>query len=298
MDLAKRFRVASAGAIALAATGSIAFASGVTAGPPAATLLPDLRTMQPPKWDPEPLSIGRNSNGVVAIRISNRIGNQGAGPLELYPEPATDSDDIDCTVGQYTDPHDRDANQRIWEDTDGDGAWDPEVDQVSEQPKVGCFEYHPAHSHWHFQDFSSYALRDRDTGELVAGPSTKIGFCILDGDRFGKDLPGSPDSGEYPGGDAGCGGGGDPPTPPGTMGLSIGWADTYTSGLPGQRLDITGVPSGRYCLVSTANPEHATDDQAQIVESNPDNNARRRLVKINPDKRQIKTVGACPAPPG
>ena len=32
------------------------------------------------------------------------------------------------------------------------------------------------------------------------------------------------------------------------MGLSVGWGDTYPGGLPGQFVDVTDVPDGRYRL--------------------------------------------------
>jgi hypothetical protein len=289
MDLGYRIRIIFAAAIALAAGGSIALAESAVAGN---QLLPDLKTLKP--FDSDPLRLAHNSSGKVTLRISNRIGNQGTGPLELYPEPATETGP-DCTPGEYPDDNDLDAHQRIFGDTNPvNGLWD-ETDDVVGMPKVGCFEFHPAHGHWHFQDFSVYSLTDPDDDEIVAGPSRKIGFCILDGDQF-DNVPDYPKA--YPGGDTGCGQ--SPPddvVPPGTMGLSIGWADTYTSSLPGQRLDVAGVPKGTYCLISTANPEHDGEDPSQIIESNPDNNSRRRLIKLNPLKKTVALTGErCPAP--
>jgi hypothetical protein len=40
------------------------------------------------------------------------------------------------------------------------------------------------------------------------------------------------------------------------MGISAGWGDVYTWDLPAQYLDITtGVPDGRYEVVSRSNPD-------------------------------------------
>jgi hypothetical protein len=298
MDLTHRLRITLAGAIALLAAGSIVYADGVEAGNP--QLLPDLRTLKPPSSDP--LRLHQGKPGKATLRIANEIGNLGAGPLELYAEAATDTDGPDCTPGEYPDDNDRDANQRIWEDTNGNGEWDG-ADEVGDSPKVGCFEWHPAHSHWHFQDFSVYTLRDRETDAIVAGPSRKIGFCIVDTFRVPRDLPGSPSVGAYPGGDNGCGGPDPenpegPPLPVGTMGLSIGWTDLYTSFTAGQKLVVSGVEPGRYCLTSTANPQHDESDLAQIIESNPDNNSRRRLIKLDRSQDLVKDLGrGCP-PPG
>ena len=41
-----------------------------------------------------------------------------------------------------------------------------------------------------------------------------------------------------------------------------------------------------------------SDDPSQIIESDPENNTRRRLVKINPNQHRIELAGGgCPAPP-
>jgi hypothetical protein len=270
-------------------------ASTVDAGPPAEQLKPDLRTVAAGGFG---LLLKHNDKGKATLRISNKVANQGDGPLELYATPATDTGISDCTEGQYPTPvgADRDANQTIFEDTNDNNEFDPGSDQVAETPKVGCFEYHEAHNHWHFQDFSQFRLDDVDTGDLVAGPSRKIGFCILDGERRFPGLPGSPVSGVYPQNTPfgnGCGFG-DPDDGPGAMGLSVGWADIYSYYLPGQRLDVTGVPAGTYCLVSVANPPGGN---SEIVESDHTNNERRRQITLDPDTGEVSLAHeACPDP--
>lgn len=63
------------------------------------------------------------------------------------------------------------------------------------------------------------------------------------------------------------------------MGLSVGWADTYSYFTPGQKLPLPrSLPKGIYCLVSTANPP---DGPSEIIESDAENNSRRKLVAIN-----------------
>ncbi len=279
MDLAHRIRIGLAAAIAICAAASIGLAANVTAGAPAAQLQPDLRTLAP-AYEPS-LQLQKTGSGKTILRLSNRIANAGKGPLELF---ATDPPSGVCeSSGQFPDGADLDANQRIFEDSNGNQQYDPEgsaqPDGVAEEPRVGCFEFHPKHNHWHFQDFSQYSLTDIHTQELLAGPSRKIGFCVVDGDRPYPGLPGSPDLGVYPEGSNGCGFG-DPDGGPGRMGLSVGYADTYSYDLPGQRLDLTGVKKGIYCLVSTANPEHAVDDPSQIIESDLSNNSRRHRIKV------------------
>jgi hypothetical protein len=280
MSVGCRIRITLAAAIAVAGAGSIAMASSVEAGP--APLRPDLRTLRPLESQWLDLDVKKNS---ATLYLSNRIANQGDGPLELR----TGQESEECN-GQSQFPGDQyQAIQRIYED---DGGGQPDPESYAETP-VGCFEFHPAHSHWHLQDFSQYLLRGSDD-EIVGDPSNKIGFCIVDGDRAFSELPGSPASGVYPN-DDGCGF--DEADPPGTMGLSVGWADTYGLGLPGQELNVSGVKKGKYCLVSTANPDHKPDaDPSQLKESDPDNNARKKLVKLNPKKERVKTIGACPPP--
>lgn len=287
MDLAHRLRITLAAAIAIVAATSVALAGSVSAGPPAPVLLPDLRTLEP--FDSPSLELERKGPAKIVLRLSNRIVNAGGGPLELLAGPSTQS----CTdAGQYPG-NDLEATQRLFEDTNGSGEFDA-ADQVADEPKVGCFEYHPQHGHWHFRDFAQYSVADVHTGELLFGPSKKIGFCILDGERALPQLPGSPPNQHFSG--AGCGQG-DPDDGPAGMGLSVGWADTYTSFLPGQRLNISGVEKGIYCLISTANPVHPVDDPSQIEESDTENNSRRQRIRINPDTDKVDWLDRkCPSP--
>jgi len=286
MYLGTRIRLGLASGAVCAAAGAIALAGTVEAGAPAPSLLPDLKTIAP--GSPPNIYMKRSAKtGKAALRIANRVANKGQGPLELYAQPATNDGDYECVPGEDGDEPDRDAFQRIFGDTNpGTPGYDPADEPVDER-KVGCFEYHTKHSHWHFQDFARFALRDRKTDQDVVPPSRKIGFCIIDtGGRRYPDLPGSPSSGVYLG--AGCGQG-QPEVAPELMGLSVGYADLYSASTPGQRLEITGVPRGRYCLVSFANPPNGNAD---IVEPEPRaNNDRRRMVKLNLERKRVRFTG-------
>ena len=49
-------------------------------------------------------------------------------------------------------------------------------------------------------------------------------------------------------------------------GISVGWADIYDTSVPGQYIDVTGLPPGQYTLEIEVNPERT------LVESNYSNN--------------------------
>ena len=58
--------------------------------------------------------------------------------------------------------------------------------------------------------------------------------------------------------------------------------------LPGQDLNVTGLGRGRYCLVSSADPDNL------LRESNNSNNARKTRIALHPAKRSVKRLsGHC-----
>jgi hypothetical protein len=57
-------------------------------------------------------------------------------------------------------------------------------------------------------------------------------------------------------------------------GVSVGWADIYTSQLPGQYIDITDIPSGTYWLRSTTNPD-------KILEVSGGSSSAQAKIDIN-----------------
>ncbi len=126
--------------------------------------------------------------------------------------------------------------------------------------------YHPAHSHWHFEDFSLYLLK-REPDAVTVAQSEKVSFCVIDTDHLFPALPGSPRSSHY--GNVGCG-------PASVEGLSIGWADTYDASLPGQSLGVAGLPAGNYCLISRADPVNRLDELSDT------NNNHRTRIHLDP----------------
>jgi Lysyl oxidase len=265
----RRLATAIVAAVTSLAVAGATMAPGAGAGSQP-RLLPDLVTLRMSQGD---LAVERSGRKLL-LRLSNEIGNWGRGPLEIYPSAALN----DCD-GDGNPANDRDTYQRIFLDSNADNAFDREQDTESDDLLVGCERYHPPHDHWHLLDFSRYKLVREKTGRTVAR-STKIGFCIIDTDHPFASLPGSPPEGYYPAGSADC-------DRDSIDGLSVGWSDTYGYFLPGQRLNVTGMRHGRYCLVSTADPHNL------LRESDNSNNARKTRIALHPAKR---TVDRLPGP--
>jgi hypothetical protein len=116
------------------------------------------------------------------------------------------------------------------------------------------FTYASCHGHYHFEQFAQYDLLDTNSNVVAAGH--KVGFCLEDVQAWRTT----------------------PPAPPvryncGNQGIQSGWADIYSSGLPCQYIDITGVPAGDYSLRLTVTPDSV------LVEERYDNNTI--LVPVN-----------------
>ncbi|MDQ3956056.1 MAG: lysyl oxidase family protein [Actinomycetota bacterium] len=216
-----------------------------------ALLKPDLRTRKP-----NVLAIDKSSvPGTTLLRFSNLIVNKGAGPIELRPQEENCRSDGDMS-------DERVAYQRIYPDSNGDGFFDRSLDNAAPiEAKAGCSEFHPEHNHWHFENFARYELlsfeSDGDVGALVSDTtiSDKVSFCLVDTQRVAPRTPGSPEQQYYKGNSEFVGCAADD-----TMGISIGWADLYSTWTPGQHVDITEVPNGTYCLRSTVDPTDLLDE--------------------------------------
>jgi hypothetical protein len=259
-----------AGALCLAATSAPALA--------AHPLEPDLVTIPMTQDD---LVLDQNGRGVKRqsiLRMTNEVGNQGVGPFEIRASGASANCD-----GDGDPDNDRIASQRIYRD-EGDDGFDRDTDTDFSDSEIGCLKYHPAHLHWHVLDFSKYTLYSEETGEPTDG--TKVGFCLGDSnepfgpapsDRFYR-FSGCGTSGTPPG----------PPVPPSFMGISVGWADIYGSSTPGQRIRVTGLPRGRYCLRSEADPVD------NLTELDDWNNATDLRIHLNLADAKVKALpSAC-----
>ncbi|HET6410248.1 MAG TPA: lysyl oxidase family protein [Chthoniobacteraceae bacterium] len=132
------------------------------------------------------------------------------------------------------------------------GGSDLDVPTPAERPDL--FEFQECHGHFHFRGFASYRLLNSEGQEVATG--NKVSFCLEDVRRW--DTASSPDR-LY-----NCS----------FQGIQAGWSDIYNAGLPGQWINVTGVPNGVYTLEVTMNPEQ------NLVEADFSNNTATLEVEI------------------
>jgi len=191
------------------------------------------------------------SPGRTHLRLSNGTANIGPGKLYLYGTGVDNGDGTENIL------------QRIYS---SEGGY---YDRTA-----GAFTFHPTHNHIHVEDWCEYRLREvlpNNGVGLVIAKGQKTSFCILDLQVYDSSIPGFNPSGQF----LSCGST--------VQGLSVGWIDVYSKGLPGQNIDITDVPPGTYWLESSADPLNT------VLEADETNNASRIKVTlgggpaINPD---------------
>lgn len=287
-----RFAALTGTVVSTLAAGLVVAAGPATSGTgDISELRPDLVVERP-----DELYLMRSGkDGPVRLRTSNRVANKGPGPLEI----SGNADGEPCTLpgkppGRYT-------LQKIYEDSD-----DPNEPDDTDSPdfflrgedtgalpphEAGCSRYHPAHDHWHFDNFARYTLLSERTGD-VAGKSRKVSFCVLDTGRRYPDLPGSPEDRYYPQDPLGP----DPEFPTcsetSTDGLSIGWEDVYSAGLPGQGLTLQTMRRGTYCLVLEVDPPSSGKPDGALLESREHNNTRTVRMRLRPRALAVRRLGS------
>ncbi|MET1005692.1 MAG: lysyl oxidase family protein, partial [Propionibacteriaceae bacterium] len=223
--------------------------------------LPDLRSL--PAWS---ISVedGRYLN------FSATVWNAGPSPLVVDGFRQTDNEDL------------MDAYQYFF---DAAGT------QVGYSP-VGTMEWdrRDGHNHWHFTDFASYRLLDKDKKLVVR--SQKEAFCLANTDAVDYTVPDAnwkPDNTDL---HTSCGG----ETSIGVREvLDTGSGDTYAQYLPGQSFDLKGLKNGVYYIFVGANPDK------KLYESSTSNNNSYRKVTISGTSghRAVKVakVGIITEPP-
>jgi Lysyl oxidase len=243
-----------------ALAGLIAFGpsanAGDTSGP---MLLPDLVVESP---DDIVLEQPRDSRRVL-LRFSHSTANIGTGPLEIYPDLKTGRCGKKGRRGRV-------AHQAIYQDANSDGEFGRAIDSGLTEAPVGCMIYHEIHEHYHFEDFARYELYRLGSGKL-AEVSKKVSFCVVDSHKYMPQLPGSPGNPYYRFEDC--------EDAAGTHGISVGWADKYGAGTPGQEFDVTGLGKGSFCLVTRADPNSRLTESATGGE---DNNLQTAAIRFNP----------------
>lgn len=213
--------------------------------------------------------------GRTVLRVPTFIGNAGQGPLEYVPAGPADDIPADChgdgdqDLDGDGDLEDNDVvvKQRIYDDVDFNGVFTRSVDTTSTSIVVGCRYFHFAHNHYHVEAFAGFVLRSEETGQVV-GTGSKISFCVSDSGPFNLSLPGAQQPSAYYRG--GC------KKQLSIRGISVGWYDTYGWNLPGQEIDITGLPAGYYCVIVQVDPEDRLDETNEV------DNARYFRTYIDP----------------
>ncbi len=218
-----------------------------TAAAPADGPRPDLRPL--PAWG---IQVSRNGH---FLQFAATVWNAGDSPLVVD--------------GFRHGEENMDAYQYFF---DGDG------NQVGYQP-VGSMEWdaRPSHHHWHFEDFARYTLVTKDgAGDINEKVrSKKEAFCLANTDAVDltvKDADWNPENTDLA---TSCG---DLSSLSIREVLAAGWGDTYAQYRAGQSFRLTGLPSGKYFIAVTANPD------GRLVESDTSNNQVLREVDLKRHK--------------
>ena len=157
---------------------------------------------------------------------------------------------------------------------------------------AGRLKFSPSrdHNHWHLLRFEDYMLLSVPDLDFVA-PTRKTGFCLAGLNQSfwcGSQHP------EF----LEIGGDSDYALTPNPETRAMGMIaengndehpnrrvdDIYTPSVEGQDIEITSVPSGRYCLSFVANPEN------RLVEERYANNGASRLVDVSGTPGGERTV--------
>ena len=254
-----------------------------TSAQAATRLYPNLKTLPPRDLRFDRADVDPNGGGVMhnVLRFSNTVWNAGPGRLEMRG-----------TIDPET--HTGAALQRVYEDSGGYTEF-----------AAGSFYYHPAHDHYHYDDWGRYELwtktgyeawlaSGRTEGSPIVGSKTTS--CMID-EEFIRNVPNQPYPPVY--GTGGCF-----PDSEGHMvqGISPGWGDTYDYFRFEQWIDLGAegtLADGQYVLRSVADPLNkiyeSPEKEDPSRESQEDNEAvtefavhEGKLVDSNPPSGSVR----------
>jgi hypothetical protein len=198
-------------------------------------LYPELRTL--PASD---LTFDRLDDGTYVLRFGNTVWNAGEGRLEIEGNPNPNPNGV------------KKIYQNLYDAPVGGNL-------VSHKQVNSDIIYHPTHMHFHFANFASYLLLQRNAAGVyqeTTKKGTKTSFCIMDTERF---------EGSYPDQYRECG--------TALQGLTPGWGDTYGYTLPDQWVVLGTQPlaDGEYGIQSTADPKGVLNEGGGARETNNTN---------------------------
>jgi hypothetical protein len=180
-------------------------------------------------------------NGQKVIRFSTNTVNVGAGPLELHATNAQPDG----------------SSQNVYQ-------WIYDSDGVNHTEHfAGTFAV--VGGRLRFLDSADYLLKEVAAGNGVGGivaANQKVSYCIVDSFQYTTPPPGTPANAVY----NTCGP---------TMGISVGWVDSYPYTFSTQVIPLAGVSDGTYWLENTGDPV------GRLQESDETNNTTRVQVTIN-----------------
>ena len=243
---------------AAAAVGAIALLLGVgvpalpaLAGPPL-ELLPNLVELPPTQLRVQAVVVAGKTR--YELRFTSTAANMGAGPLVVRLVRPSSSAPF--------------AAAQVVSRSDGSTRSYPITVSVR-------YFFRPGHNHFHLGRFESYELRNAADGAVAR--DSKAGFCL--GDRAPVGTAHGPARFTGP-----CGRGLRNALRL-TVGISVGWADPYSSDLDGQEFDLTGLPAGIYTLVNRVNGDGTLHES-----SYGDNVAATRIRLAWPNGRSAPPV--------
>lgn len=211
---------------------------------PPETLLPDLRSLRPADFKIVLDVRGRRR----FLHFSTAFWNRGPGVLELVGREQGGDPLLQVTQQVYR------------------------ADGSLEDVPAGFFEYEGDHGHWHWENFSRYELWTvSEHGlDILAAANDKVGFCLRDVRVY----RGDPQHVRLPAGQSAVGELAYDSCFWEKQGLSVGWLDIYRANLPGQFVEITGLPDGLYALKTIIDPADT------IWETDEENNSAFRYLML------------------